>query len=80
MSTTNPTSDDISCVLEMFSESQDQHHALAFALLTSLTPKDPKNPPEGHPLTAWRLAQILYENLSDTSDLVMAASMLGVAA
>jgi hypothetical protein len=66
-------------VLGIFSESQDQHCALATALLKELTPDDQRNPPDGHPLMAWRLCQILYDKLSETTDLTLAAAYLNSA-
>lgn len=54
-------------VIDGFEENQNQLHALAFALLQQVEPKDLKNPEDECNLTAWRLAQIMYDMLSSTS-------------
>jgi hypothetical protein len=54
-------------VAEEVEEREEQLYALASAILVDLTPKDEKNIPDGYPITAWRLAQILGDMLSQTS-------------
>ena len=53
-------------VLNDIDEREEQLYALSVALLHQLTPRDEKNIPDGHPLTAWRLAQVLEDMLSST--------------
>jgi hypothetical protein len=42
--------------------------ALAFALERQLEPEDPENPQDSDNVTAWRLCQILYEQLTDSRE------------
>lgn len=63
-------------VLGMFDEQSNQLHALVFCLLKEVEPQDPKNPEDGVNLTAWRLAQVMYEMLSSTSLLNSSRDML----
>lgn len=63
-------------VLDGFEESQEQHLVLANTILRELTPPDPKNPPDDHPLVAWRLAQVLADSLSQIHDLQIARQFL----
>jgi len=53
-------------VIGAVDEREDQLYALASSLLMHLTPEDETNPPDNHPLTAWRLAQVLEDMLSST--------------
>lgn len=63
-------------VIDGIEEHLDQLHALAFALLQRVEPEDPKNPEEECNLTAWRLAQIMYDMLSSNSVPTSSRAML----
>lgn len=54
-------------VMNDIDEREEQLYALAYALMHQLTPPDEKNIPDGFPLTAWRLAQVLEDMLSSTA-------------
>lgn len=54
-------------VIDAIDEREEQLYALAVTLLMQLSPPDVKNIPDKHPLTAWRLAQLLEDMLSSTS-------------
>ena len=54
-------------VVDSIDEREEQLYALASSVLMHLSPKDEKSIPDGHPLTAWRLAQLLDEMLASTS-------------
>ncbi len=54
-------------VLNAIEEREEQLYAMATSILFQLSPADEKSIPEGHPLTAWRLAQLLDDMLSSTS-------------
>lgn len=51
-------------VIDAIEEREEQLYALASSLLGQLSPMDEKNIPDDHPLTAWRLAQVLDGMLS----------------
>lgn len=63
-------------VLGMFKDQSSQLEALAFCLLKEVEPKDGKNPEDEVNITAWRLAQIIYDMLSSTSLLNSSRDML----
>jgi hypothetical protein len=63
-------------VIDAIEEREEQLYALATTILGHLSPKDEKNLPEGHPLTAWRLAQLLEEMLGNTSHRTFVQSLL----
>jgi hypothetical protein len=48
-------------------ERDEQLYAMASSLLMHLSPQDETNIPDGYPITAWRLAQLLDDMLSSTS-------------
>lgn len=52
-------------VLDVYEDERDKLHALAWALVNELEPKDRKNPKDDDKLIAWRLAELMYEMLSD---------------
>lgn len=54
-------------VMGLIDEREEQLYAMASSILGYLTPFDAKNIPDDHPLTAWRLAQLLDEMLASTS-------------
>lgn len=68
--------DKLECVMDAIVERDEQLYALASSVLMHLAPKDEKNIPDDHPLTAWRLAQVLDEMLSSTSHTCFVRAML----
>lgn len=63
-------------VMDLIVERDEQLYALASSVLMHLSPKDEKNIPDNHPLTAWRLAQLLDEMLSSTAHTSYVRSIL----
>ncbi len=63
-------------VLDEIEEHLEQALALANALADKLTPRDPKNIEDDHPIREWRLAQLLEDHLSSTSRLCIARQFL----
>lgn len=63
----NPRAATYEYVIGGFEERRDQLHAIANSLLHRLEPKDPKNPEDECDVTAWRLAQVIYDMLSCAS-------------
>lgn len=64
------------CVIYEFDVFQDQAFALAAALVNALTPENEKLPPDGHPIIAWRLAQVLRDHLSSAHCVSVARNLL----
>lgn len=63
-------------VLDEFEEQQEQLFALMNCLLRAVEPKTPKDPEDGANLSAWRIAQVMYEILSSTTLQTGARNML----
>jgi hypothetical protein len=63
-------------VIDAVEASRERLYAMAYVLLNALEPDDKKNPPDDHPLIAWRLAQVLVDLLSDTDDVDLARDFL----
>lgn len=63
-------------VVDLVEERDEQLYALASSLLMHLAPQDEKNIPDGYPITAWRLAQLLEEKLVSTSHRKYVSNML----
>lgn len=53
-------------VADSIDEREDQLWALVCAIRDRLSPEDERNIPDGHPIAAWRLAQVLEDMLSST--------------
>lgn len=71
-----PSAATCSFVLDAYETERDQLHALAWALVNELEPKDPKNPEDSDRLTAWRLAEVMYDMLSEARLTTFAREML----
>ena len=63
-------------VIGELDERNEQLLALAYALEKELAPPDPENMPCDHPLTAWRLSQLLANLLSCTASINAARAFL----
>lgn len=63
-------------VLDTFEEQQAQLFELTNCLLRAVEPENPKDPEDGANLTAWRIAQVMYEMLSTTALQTGARNML----
>ena len=63
-------------VIELFEERLEQAFALAQTLADRLKPRDPKNIGDDHPITEWRLAEVLENHLSCTASLSIARQFL----
>ena len=54
-------------ILDVWEDERDKLQALAYTIERELAPADPEKPEDNPNFTALKLAQILYEMLSDAS-------------
>lgn len=59
------TAEDLDFLARYIADELERLEALSLALEKELCPKDPDNLREGDKVTAWRLAELLNERLSD---------------